>query len=362
VKLPKVKWKLTIFLIFVLFLSLFLVKVWFGRSPVHNLGAKNSSFAKTYRLAVILANFPDSKVEPKTKEEVDQIVFGPNNSVRDFYQKNSHNSISLEGEVKGWFTLLSPLPTCNTHQWGLEALNIARQEQVDIDNYDYRVVVLSDYSQSCPAWEYAYYSEKMIVVNASALSLLREISHELGHHLGAQHAHLLRCPNTIESIDKCRIENTQDPYDIMGYKDYPCDFSAANKLFLGLLPDSSLVTVSKTGTYSIKPLEGQKGRLVLKVKRPQTHDAYLISYRQRLGYDSFIPPWETLEGASIQIIQEGQTSNSEPLLVDAHPDIAFEGDANMSDGQEIYDSLNNISIKQLSHNKNSLELKITIGP
>lgn len=315
---------------------------------------------KKYKIAVILANFSDKKVEPKTISEINNIVFSGNQSLKSFYLENSYNLVDIEGDVFGWYAISKPLALCDDYQWAVEALKEARLKGVDIDSYDYRVVAFPDYSGACPAWEHAYYSEKLVVINIEAASPLREIAHELGHLMGAQHAHLIHCPDGIDSYDQCQIENTQDPYDVMGYMNYVSQFSAANKVGLGWINETSMVEVEQSGVYTIRPLEYYSGPRVLKISKADTKEDYLISYRRRIGFDSAIPSWEILDGVSIQIMHKTEDGNfSEPLLIDAHPDINFLGDINMNDGQTITDSVNGISFKQVSHDENSATVAVT---
>ena len=323
--------------------------------------SKNTAQAnqKKIRLAVILANFPDKKEQPKTPGEINNIVFGEGQSVKKYFLENSYDLIDIEGDVFGWFTISKQLTSCDDYQWGNDALNEARLKGIDIDSYDFRIVAVPDYSTKCPAWERAYLTEKLVVINIEALSPLREIAHELGHLMGAQHAHLVRCPMVIERYDNCQIENTQDPFDAMGYTNYVSHFSAANKVGLGWIGQASIIEVKQSGTYTIKPLEYKDEPLILKIPKLDTKQNYLISYRQRIGYDSDIPFWENLDGVSIQIFEKiGENSFLEPLLIDANPDINFAGDINMNDNQTITDVANGISIKQISHNERSATVEV----
>ena len=317
---------------------------------------------KKYKIAVILANFPDKKEESLSQAEINDLVFEGKFSLNNFFQENSYNKVGFEGnksDVYGWLTLSQPVTSCDDYKWGLEALQQVRDKGVNIDTYDYRVVLFSDYSASCPAWEHAYYGEKFVTVNVRSVSLEREMAHELGHLLGAQHAHLKRCPNGIDDDTSCQIATTQDPYDVMAYMNYLTDFSAANKLILGWLDEKDQIMVSKSGIYEIKPLEYSSGARVVIIKKPDTREVYVLSYRKRIGFDSDIQQWKQLEGISVQVIGEANGKYwGEPVLIDANPDINFLGDVNLQDDQQIEDIKNKLVIKQLSHDNTSVKVEI----
>src|SRR5687768_15017421 len=81
------------------------------------------------KTAVILVNFSDNTVQPRTKAEAHDIVFG---SVSDFFWESSYQKAFLSGDSFGWFTL--PTPThCDTNIIADEANEAAAAAGANID-------------------------------------------------------------------------------------------------------------------------------------------------------------------------------------------------------------------------------------
>ncbi|OGG05714.1 hypothetical protein A2872_04710 [Candidatus Gottesmanbacteria bacterium RIFCSPHIGHO2_01_FULL_42_12] len=320
--------------------------------------------ATTLKIAVILINFSNNTEQEILPSQISELMYGEGNSLKNYLSENSYGRLGLKGDsqdIYGWYFISAPASSCDIHNWGIEAQNIARSRGSPIDSYDYLIIVAADYTKSCQAWEYAYPDEKFTVINVQAASLLQQMAHELGHLIGANHAHLIRCPAENFTLDKCEIFNTQDPFDVMAYMGYVTQFSAANKLILGWLPDSSIITVNKSGTYELNPLENNDGIRVIKIPKPDSNKMYVLSYRQRIGFDKNIPDWEKLEGISVQLANQSSDGKlyGDPFLIDANPGIEFLGDTNMNDGQILTDNVNKFTIKQISHDEKSAKVKVT---
>ena len=115
-------------------------------------------------------------------------------------------------------------------------------------------------------------------INPEIMSMSKIILHEMGHNLGLKHSELLyNC-----SSDECSHEpNPYDYYDLMGYADKAGHLNAAYKYRLGWVEDKNVISISKSGTYSINPIEkNTDGPQILKIGRD-----YYIEYRQALGWD-----------------------------------------------------------------------------
>jgi hypothetical protein len=71
-------------------------------------GTSTQSATSSSSTIVLLLKFAD-RDEPTffTKEYMDDLVFGPKNSLRDFVSENSYGKVILTGRTYGWYTMPS---------------------------------------------------------------------------------------------------------------------------------------------------------------------------------------------------------------------------------------------------------------
>lgn len=208
------------------------------------------------------------------------------------------------------------------------------------------------------------------------------LAHESGHNLGLSHAHGIYCGDkAISSYANCKIWRYGDRYDLLGGAwDFHSHTSVKNKMLLGWIPTTNKKTVTQTGTYTIysgsKTRQGQIQQLI--IDRPTDGGNYYLDYKSKNNGDGQAPP-VVYEGALMRISEvnlppmgnEGGGTSDEwrtrqTYLVDVDKSGGtYRGglmDPTFKDGLTFYDKRNEITIKQLSHDSESVTLRVTIGP
>ena len=147
--------------------------------------------------------------------------------------------------------------------------------------------------------------------------------HELGHNLGAAHAHTAQCSagsSAVAYADGCDSQSNPtyteygDPFDPMGGAGpmctYGCEMNASRKLHFGALAGGAQ-TVTADGTFSVAPLETPSGLRLLRIPKPDGR-FFDISVRAPIGlFDNFATP-----GVSIH---SDSADGSDSYAIDAHP-------------------------------------------
>jgi hypothetical protein len=316
-------------------------------------------------VAVLLVNFANDTSTPTTSDQINSVLFTDPKSVTAYYKENSYNQLHLSGQTFGWFTLTQPNTSCDANfwNWTAEADTLAQAAGVPLANFS-QIVYVFPTPTDCPygglgtiggepgrSWIFNYYSDN------------RAFAHELGHNLGLYHAHSLACNGTtIDNYSNCTQDEYGDYYDVMGnfwfVSPQLLHFNAAHKIAAGWIPDSSIESLTKTTTVKIYSEEvATSSAQVIKVKKPDTNEAYYISYRRPTGFDAGLLSTLT-RGASIHIGE--LDSPIDTNFLDASPLTATFDDGTLQDGQTVTDPINGISFTQVSHNAKLASIKVTI--
>ncbi len=147
--------------------------------------------------------------------------------------------------------------------------------------------------------------------------------HELGHNLGAAHAHTAQCSTgstPVAYADGCDSQSNPtfteygDPFDPMGGSGpmctYGCEMNASRKLHFGALAGGSQ-TVTADGTFAVAPLETPSGLRLLRIPKPDGR-FFDISVRAPIGlFDNFAAPGVSIHSDSADGIDS--------YAIDAHP-------------------------------------------
>lgn len=191
-------------------------------------------------------------------------------------------------------------------------------------------------------------------------------AHELGHVLGADHANLMFCVKNATGQDVCASQEYGDRYDVMGSNGVNeslglFHFNAPHKIQAGWLESSQVQEIKADGTYDLSAIESSApGIKAMKIKKADSNDHYYLEYRDGSGFDSDI---KSAVGGSTLIHRwndkhfDTTTKNPTNLIkVGSSTDLGSEA---LKDGMTYNDSINGISIKQLSHNQDQATLQIT---
>jgi hypothetical protein len=126
--------------------------------------------------------------------------------------------------------------------------------------------------------------------------------------------------------------------------------NAAHKAAAGWLPPERVATVNSSGTYSIEQLEfPTSGPQALKILKPDTSEVYFLSYRRPIGFDSTMLCCGYTDTTSVHR-HNGMLSAKSYLL------------GNLSDGASFVDSVNGLTVRQLSHSASNTTVSVEFGP
>ncbi|MFA6376715.1 MAG: NBR1-Ig-like domain-containing protein [Candidatus Paceibacterota bacterium] len=321
------------------------------------------------KIAVILFQFEDNVSTSITKDAMRSIFFTANNSVKALYDEMSYGDASITGDVFGWYTI--PVNTSNelvVSENYMKLADIAKEEAVknglDASKYDHFVYIHPKLTNAFIGWAgMGMVGGNWIWIDSPTTSDAVMYAHELGHNFGLTHASSLKCgKNPVDYYGSCTTWMYGDLYDIMGSNSGARGhFNAPHKLVAGIMPQSNVTKVTQDGTYTIAPLEAATTKAqALKIYKTDTREYYYLEYRQPIGFDnktgtSYSNLWQGItRGASIHIWNE--TKSNPTKLIDATP--ADTNNEALVDGNSFHDPINDITITQISHNSESVSLKI----
>ena len=170
------------------------------------------------------------------------------------------------------------------------------------------------------------------------------IQHELGHNLGLFHANAWVPSQGDSSIGAGEHEEYGDPYDNMGnYSPYG-HFNVYFKNYLWWIPNGSVKSVSRTGTYRVKAhdhRESSIGVRALKIGKNSGRD-YWVGVRHWLVGNEIMLRWGLKSGSSM--------SGDGSLLLDMTPETRREfeesqpRDHSLQMGKTFHDSSRRVSV------------------
>ncbi|MEY2878600.1 MAG: hypothetical protein RLZZ15_980, partial [Verrucomicrobiota bacterium] len=260
-----------------------------GAPPQTAADAPTSRTSGAQRVLVIRADFSDVPGAAATAAEVQATMDG---SVKPFYEAASYGVTTLTTTVTANVYRLPQTGAAyaagglNT-QLHTDARALAAADHT-LANFD-RVIVLFNRLTTLPNSQINY--SGLGSVGGSSVWIngtfaLRNVAHELGHTYGLEHSNFWEVfDNNPVSPGGTSIEYN-DPFDPMsaGNTDARYDFSMWAKNRLGWLPDSAVLTATKSGTYRIYRFDhagaaGLKQPLALRLYRDGVR-WYWIGLRQ----------------------------------------------------------------------------------
>ena len=175
---------------------------------------------------------------------------------------------------------------------------------------------------------------------------VRTLRHEMGHGLGLHHALGYTTPPSY--CDKC------DPADPLGGGGHTPNGPHMERL--QWISPAQVQTITQDGTYLVTPLEVNDGRVkLLKVNRPLTDfgqgEFIGSSYRQPIGTYNTTMHAGLTGGVSVHVVSVAAGSGAiHTMMVNNPPESpGFYNDAALTDGGCLYDKLNRLLIRQVSH-------------
>ena len=324
-----------------------------GGDSLEILAAADAPAMEARRAVVLVVNFSDSAVTC-SDASIAGLMFTGTSSVDGLYQAASFGQVAVPPDTDGngqpdVFRVTIPnsaSEACDAYAWATAAESAAQALGVNLGLYQHRVIVLPGNvtcswaglgnigcGTYCRAW-------------VKTCNLQDVYAHEIGHNLDMAHASTDTNNDGTIDCEYC------DKSDIMGYGGVGWRiFSAPHENQKQWLPLGKVqeVSVAGTATYVLSPLQANPATTpypqILKVRKSDTGDWYYLSYRQRQGYDASLAA-EYVDRTSIHRYVGSGYSNTSFL-------------AALQDAQVFDDTVNGLSVRQISHDATSATLQIT---
>ncbi|MEK9177866.1 MAG: hypothetical protein AAB777_01960, partial [Patescibacteria group bacterium] len=289
-------------------------------------------------LVLLIKAFPGDS-EPFTPAQGHDLVF--NGQFQKFMQEQSYGNVSFSGDVYGWVSLGQTITSSCMFLTNSQLLDAINNYHIDLRNYDRLVYLLNGVSGGCSEvgkWQTTINNTNYRFSKLSAglwgydqpsswgkqpftwTNLDHVVSHEMGHSLGVVHANGWECLNNQTLYGDCQHIEYGNYFDTMGSVGYALDYNAYFKESLGWL-QNRVLSISKSGEYSINPLELNSGIAGAKIKIKSAYVApYYLEYRKGIGFDSNLNDSnlsQNQEGLFVNRIQDGWAPATE--LLDMSP-------------------------------------------
>jgi len=325
---------------------------------IQPISTKLSEFSGLQKVIAFRVNFENANAPFTTNQITDEVV-NNSDSMTNYYSENSYNNLSYTFEVAGPYAV--PYRTtdgCLPGTWANSVKEQAVLDGISVNSYD-DIYYSLPYVGSC-GWTGLGGGGESWFNNSNDS---RVYAHEQGHNYRAAHSSTRDCGSkTIDIYNNCMTSEYGDPFDVMGNAtgySKGQHFNSIWKIKAGFIPPNNVQTVTTSGVYTIDNIEDSTTNTqVLKILKGDTSpDYYYLEYRQAVGFDSTFPSGAT-QGALLHTWEDlPQQQNS--YLLDLSPSDGFTNSA-FSDNQAFNDTVNGISIRQVSHNSDSVTLEITV--
>lgn len=332
--------------------------------------------SKTF--ALIMFNWSNYTTQNPDKSLVQPRIFTGPDSIHQYFLEVSQNRMTIRGakdpvngDMFGWITIPDTIGQTATgfgqadcysggkmQQWMDKAAQMASAQYGDVSGYDYLGFVTPPVD--CPG-AVGFASGKRIWTMGNFFNQ-HLLAHELGHLFGLSHSNGIHCTEmigtTVSVTASCTIGDDVDPYDPMGFGDYP-HYNVYHKEKLGWYTASNIQTVTATGTYRLAQMEkATTGVQVLKI--PRGSGFYYLEFRQPFGFDKESlfkdnhanhPPYNVFKGILIRIATNASTGYPvtctfcDNALLDANPQTPAFTDAAFEPGRIFTDPVHKISIR-----------------
>jgi gametolysin peptidase M11 len=299
---------------------------------------------------VILLNFLD-QAAVCTVSTCSANVFGAANSAQSLYAETSHGNVTYTGATVGPYTIAvnstdscaSPyLPTFEA--WGALADAEAQKAGIDLSGYTEKVYVIP----SDPCGKERGYATIGGSPGLAWIAICHDpevFTHEMGHNLGMAHARTL-------------TNEYGDESDIMGNTTVGLrNLDAPHRDQFNWIPAANLLNITASGTYTIAPLELGPSQTslpqALKIFKPDTNEYYYFSFRQPIGYDTLLPTLNSgtyTGGVSVHRFAGPNANDVHTFFLQA-----------LTDGASFTDSVNKLTVTQISHERSGAKVTITMG-
>jgi chitodextrinase len=309
----------------------------------------SASVTGAKRVAVLLVNFSNDTSRPFTTAFAAGVAFTSSNSVAAYYADSSWGQLSLSGDVFGWYTLPDSDTSCSTATWANDANKAAAAAGVNLGAYT-NVVYAFPLASSCSWNGWADLPGTRSWLNGPSAMTLQEMSHELGHNFGLDHASSYVCTENGVRVAlsanpaNCTIGDYGDPFSVMGAGKHYGQTNFARGV-LGWLSAANTRTVTASGDYALAPIETYDPTAVDTLRVERTSGTYFtLEFRQPAPiFDTFSSTDSAVTGVSVRLTPASGDPRS--LLVDTTPGSMMSYfDAPLALGKTLVDPLSGISV------------------
>ncbi len=351
--------------------------------------ALTCSTAGPQNTAVLLVTFPGlTPPSYTTLQSVHEAFFGTAGySLDGYWREASYGKASATGNVFGWYTLSTSYTCATTDQMRAEAIAMASNAGVNLQNYTRLFMVVPDMgcgwsgastigctSLSSPTGSFnastSYVNWLEWGSGSGNNNAAQVIFHEGGHGLGLNHSRSRAFG--VEAVGPLGTQGTYSEYGdgfTAMVNGAPGHYDAPHKAeLLNWLSGSNYQVVQSSGTWTLAPLETpSSGLQALKIQRGTGNNAWIwIEYRQPIGYDSAYNNgnvWSNdLYSGAIIHYEDAYTTYEYTDLLDFSPKDNFEFyDPDLPVGQTWVDPYSNVSITVNSATPSGLTVTVNYG-
>lgn len=315
-----------------------------------------SDVAGTKSLLVVLLNFANDASQPFTRDAVYGSVFTNPDSTNALIKEGSYNKVSLSGTVTNWITLNTSVGSvCDTGTW----INMGEQAAASYNpsGYNYVQFIFNGISTSVCNWGgQAYVGGNRSWINGMYAAHGSK-AHELGHNFGAYHAGFYDCGGAQIS-SSCSFNEYGEYNSKMGAANN-FQFNPVHRIQFAWIPSSQVQAVNSSGSYTIsRDYSTSTAPKVLKINKPDTGEVYYVAYKQAAGFNASVGEGNT-KGVSIYVMPSGGFYSASKLL-SLQSGGGYTNSA-LWDGGSFTDSVNGITVNQVSHTEDSVTVSVSLS-
>lgn len=291
---------------------------------------------------VVPINFKDDRSRPYTRDEIRSNLFGERNSGKKYYQDVTENRYIFGGSIIPWqeSEIRSESVCDNVNPMANYAYT-----KFDLSKY-HGVIFVFPKMKDCDWIGAAGMADGIHFVFLSHFNL-GTIAHEWGHVLGLQHSDLSKCMSA-----GCKSKEYGDLSDVMGFKF--ANFNGPHIISLGIMKASGVKLFTGNGDYTLNKVNGKNVPQVLRIDEAGTARDIYVEFRGSNSLYSSRVPYSINEGALIYR-WDGQW-HSRTTLIDISSGDGNPDNLVLRDGRSV--SIGPVQIKQLSHDNNSVKLRV----
>jgi chitodextrinase len=317
----------------------------------------------TKRIALMLVNFVANPSQPWTIAQAQGILFSNTNSVANYFADESYGSLSMTGDVLGYYTISFDTTGRNYTDLANKTNTAAQAAGVNLSSY-------TNIQYAFPSLPCGWAGLGMLPGSQTWLNQaldLRVSSHELSHNFGTHHASTWDCTESgvrvalSANLANCVSSEYGDPFGVMGSA-FSYHTHSEQLVTMGFLPLSATQTVSTSGTYALNAAEDSAGATrAIRVARGDGTYLCLELREPWPTFDTFNTTDPAVKGVTLRVTPNW-TTMSQSHLIDTTPATGTFADAPLAVGSRFTDPLSGVTVTDNSVAGGVASVDITWGP